>query len=101
MVNAVDNVWNILQKEVPTRIDELITSLNTCASNINAIRALLSSKAQKYDKLDQLDEMMRVVSANREMLQIENYLNALISNLDNSVPMEYVLLSNEHFQLLL
>ena len=88
MVNAVDNVWDVLQKEVPTRIDELITSLNTCASNINAIRALLSSKAQKYDKLDQLDEMMRVVSANREMLQIENYLNALISNLDNSVPME-------------
>ncbi len=88
MVNAVDNVWEVLQKEVPTRIDELISSLNTCASNINAIRALLSSKAQKYDKLDQFDEAMQVMRANKEMLQIENYLNALISNLDNSVPME-------------
>lgn len=90
MVNAVDNVWDVLQKEVPTRIDELISSLNTCASNINAIRALLSSKAQKYDKLDQLDEMMRVVSANREMLQIENYLNGVIENLNSSVGQESI-----------
>ena len=85
MVNAVDNVWDVLQKEVPTRLDELITSLNTCASNINAIRALLSSKAQKYDKLDQFDEAMQVMRANKEMLQIENYLNGVIENLNSSV----------------
>ena len=74
-----------MQKEVPTRLDELITSLNTCASNINAIRALLSSKAQKYDKLDQFDEAMQVMRANKEMLQIENYLNGVIENLNSSV----------------
>ena len=78
----MDNVWDILHKEVPTRIDELISSLNTSVSNITAIRALLSSKAQKYDKLDKLDEMMQVVSANKEMLQIENYLKGIIENID-------------------
>lgn len=78
----MDNVWDVLQKEVPTRIDEFKMSLDACVTNITAIRALLSSKAQKYDKLDQLDEMMCVVSANREMLQIENYLKSVIENLD-------------------
>ena len=78
----MDNVWNILHKEVPTRIDEFKMSLDACVTNITAIRSLLSSKAQKYDKLDQLDEMMRVVSANREMLQIENYLKGVLENLD-------------------
>ena len=71
----MENVWDVLQKEVPTRIDELILSLDTCVTNITAIRALLSSKAQKYDKLDQFDEAMQVMRANKEMLQIENYLN--------------------------
>lgn len=79
----MENVWDVLKKEVPTRIDELILSLNACATNITAIRALLSSKAQKYDKLDQLDEAMQVMSANREMLQIENYLNDVIAKLNN------------------
>lgn len=83
MVIAVENVWDVLQKEVPTRIDELISSLSVCATNITAIRALLSSKAQKYDKLDQFDEAMQVMQANKEMLQIENYLNGVIVNLKN------------------
>lgn len=90
MVNAVDNVWDVLQKEVPTRIDELISSLNTCATNVTAIRALLSSKAQKYDKLDQFDEAMQVMRANKEMLQIENYLNGVIENLNSSVRQESI-----------
>ena len=90
MVNAVDNVWDVLQKEVPTRIDELILSLNTCATNVTAIRALLSSKAQKYDKLDQFDEAMQVMRANKEMLQIENYLNGVIENLNSSVRQESI-----------
>lgn len=90
MVNAVDNVWDVLQKEVPTRIDELISSLNTCATNVTAIRALLSSKAQKYDKLDQFDEAMQVMRANKEMLQIENYLNGVIENLNSSVGQESI-----------
>lgn len=80
----MENVWDVLQKEVPTRIDELILSLNMCATNITAIRALLSSKAQKYDKLDQFDEAMQVMRANKEMLQIENYLNGVIENLNGS-----------------
>lgn len=84
----MENVWDVLQKEVPTRIDELKLSLNTCATNITAIRALLSSKVQKYDKLDQLDEAMQVMNANREMLRIENYLNDIIANLNNSVQVE-------------
>lgn len=84
----MENVWDILQKEVPTRIDKLTSSLNTSLTNINAIRALLSSKAQKYVKLDQLDEAMQVMRANKEMLQIENYLNDIIANLNNSVQVE-------------
>lgn len=80
----MENVWDVLQKEVPTRIDELSLSLNACVNNITAIRALLSSKAQKYDKLDQLDEAMQVMRANKEMLQIENYLNGVIENLNGS-----------------
>ena len=84
----MENVWDVLQREVPTRIDELIASINACTTNITAIRALLSSKAQKYDKLDQLDEMMQVVSANKEMLQIENYLKGIIDNLECVEPVE-------------
>lgn len=89
MVIAVENVWDVLQREIPTRIDELISSLNTCATNVTAIRALLSSKVQKYDKLDQLDEAMQVMNANREMLKIENYLNGIIANLNNSVQVQF------------
>lgn len=84
----MEKVWDTLQNEVPTRIDELISSLNTSVTNIIAIRALLSSKVQKYDKLDQLDEAMQVMRANKEMLQIENYLKDIIANLDNSVSVE-------------
>ena len=80
----MENVWDVLQKEIPTRIDELISSLNACATNITAIRALLSSKAQKYDKLDQLDEEMQVIRANKELLQIENYLNGVLEKLNDS-----------------
>ena len=83
MVNAVDNVWDVLQKEVPTRIDELISSLNTCATNVTAIRALLSSKAQEYNKLDQFNETKQVMNANKEMLEIESYLYGIIGNLNN------------------
>lgn len=79
----MENVWDILQKEVPTRIGELTSSLNACVNNITAIRALLSSKAQEYNKLDQLDETKQVMNANREMLQIESYLYSIIGNLNN------------------
>ena len=91
----MEKVWDILQREVPTRIDELRTSLEVCITNITAIRALLSSKAQKYDKLDRLDEMMQVVSANKEMLQIENYLNSVLANLKNLMSQEKVEVSDE------
>ena len=91
----MENVWDVLQKEVPTRIDELISSLNACATNITAIRALLSSKAQKYDKLDQFDEAMQVMRANKEMLQIENYLNGVIENLNGSNAQKSIELSDE------
>lgn len=84
----MENVWDVLQKEVPTRIDELSLSLNTCVTNITAIRALLSSKAQKYDKLDQLDEEMQVIRANKELLQIENYLNGVLEKLNDSSVLE-------------
>ena len=36
----MDNVWNILHKEVPTRIDEFKMSLDACVTNITAIRSL-------------------------------------------------------------
>ena len=91
----MENVWDVLQKEVPTRIDELSLSLNACVTNITAIRALLSSKAQKYDKLDQLDEEMQVIRANKELLQIENYLNGVIENLNGSNAQKSIELSDE------
>ena len=81
----MDNVWDVLQKEVPAYIDELNMSLNTCVTNVTAIRAILSSKARKYDKLDQFDEAVQVMHANKEMLQIENYLNCVIENLNGSI----------------
>ncbi len=84
----MDNVWDVIKREAPTRIDELVMSLNVCATNITAVRALLRSKAQKYDKLDQLDEAMQVMNANREMLQIENYLKEVMNNFNNSEPTE-------------
>ena len=92
----MENVWDILQKEVPTRIDELNSSLNACAANISSIRALLSSKAQKYDKLDQYDEAMQVMRANKEMLQIEKYLNGVIENLNSCIVQESEKVSNEN-----
>lgn len=81
----MDKLMEFLQKEVPSNVGELISSLKLCIQNIDIIRELLRNKAielQKYDEQSKLDESMECTNANKMLLDLKDYLGRYINFAD-------------------
>ena len=60
MVIGMD-IWEVLKRETPTRVDEINLALQNCIDTIENTRVLLQDKSNKYADRDNDDKAMEYI----------------------------------------
>lgn len=70
-------IWEILRRETPTRVDEINSALQNCIDTIENTRVLLQDKVIKYTNLEKNKEAIGLLQVREKLLDIKNYLEGV------------------------
>lgn len=73
----MENAWEILKREAPTRYDEINLALQNCADAIENTRVLLSDKSKKYMDLEKSQEAIELIKVREKLLDIKNCIESI------------------------
>lgn len=82
----MENLIEFLQKEVPSNAGDLNNSINTTLEIIERTRAAVSGSVPKLYQNGRHDEVSNFTNADRQLMEIENYLKGFvgITHINNS-----------------
>lgn len=68
------DIWEVLKRETPTRVDEINLALQNCIDTIENTRVLLQDKSNKYADRDNDDKAMELLAVRKELYKIMQHL---------------------------
>ena len=70
-------IWEILKRETPTRVDEINIALQNCIDSIENTKNLLQSKSIKYWNMDKTSEVIELAQAIDELVKMKEHIESI------------------------